>query len=84
MEYFLYSVEMPFSNVELFYRDINSKEQLILAKTNLLFPIEEDNSKEYSRIVKKIVFNCVENKEDIYKLNIIDYFLYSSIIIFNI
>ena len=76
MEYFLYSVEMPLSNVELFYRDINSKEQLILAKTNLLFPIEEENSKEYSRIVKKVIFNCVENKEDIYKLNIIDYFLF--------
>jgi hypothetical protein len=42
MDYFLYSVDMPFSGVKLNYREINSKEQLILAKSNVLLPSGEE------------------------------------------
>jgi len=76
MDYFLYSVDMPFSGVKLNYREINSKEQLILAKSNVLLPSGEEFDSEYSSILKKIVSNCVENKEDFYKLNLIDYILF--------
>jgi hypothetical protein len=67
---------MPFSGVKLNYREINSKEQLILAKSNVLLPSGEEFDSEYSSILKKIVSNCVENKEDFYKLNLIDYILF--------
>lgn len=76
MDYYLYTVELPYSEIQISYRDINSKEQLILAKSNILLPLVDENLVEYSRILKKTILNCVENKNDFLKLNLIDYILF--------
>lgn len=76
MEYFLYSVDLPFSNVKLFYRELNCKELLTLSKINLYFSSEIDGNSDYLTAVQKIVINCIENKKDFYKITIIDYFLF--------
>ena len=76
MEYFLHSVDLPFSKIKLFYREINTKEQLLLAKIAILYPFGEDNDIDYITAFEKIIINCIENKEDFYKLNIIDYILF--------
>jgi hypothetical protein len=77
MEYFLYTVELPFSKIVLRYRELNSKEQLILSKANNMLSIDDDETfLEYSLFFNKIISNCVENKDDFYKLNLIDYLLF--------
>jgi hypothetical protein len=76
MDYFLYSVELPFSKKEIYYRELKTKEQLVLCKANAIFPIEDDSCVDYSRILQNIISNCVENKEDFISLNLIDYFLF--------
>jgi hypothetical protein len=76
MEYYIYSVELPFSGIELFYRELNTKEQLVLAKTNTFLPSGEEFDSDYARILLKVVSNCVENKEEFYKLNLVDYILF--------
>jgi len=76
MEYYIYSVELPFSGVELFYRELNTKEQLILAKSNTFLPSGEEFDSDYARVLQNVISNCVENKEDFYRLNIIDYILF--------
>jgi hypothetical protein len=76
MDSYLYTVDLPFSGVQLTYRDISSKEQLLLAKANVVLPASENNYLEYSNIVKKTITKCIENKEDFNKLNIIDYVLF--------
>jgi hypothetical protein len=76
MQYFLHSVELPFSGIKLFYREINCKEQLLLAKAGILYPFGEENNIDYITAIEKIIINCVENKEDFFKLNIIDYVLF--------
>jgi hypothetical protein len=77
MDYYLYTVELPFSKVVLHYRELNSKEQLVLGKANTLLPIEDDETfLEYSSFFKKIISDCVKNKEDFLKLNLIDYVLF--------
>ena len=77
MEYFLYSVKLPFSDTQIFYRDLNSKQQLVLAKSNVLFPIYgEDGAAEYAKILNTVILECVENKEDFSNLNIIEYILF--------
>jgi hypothetical protein len=76
MDYYLYNVDMPFSGIQLSYRELNSKDQLTLARINALLPFEDENFLEYSRILNKIISNCVENKEDIKKLNFIDFILF--------
>ena len=75
---YVYSSEMPFSKKILYYREFNTKEQLILSKTNIIFPSEnEENHVEFYRILKKILENCTENKEDLKDINLIEFFLYA-------
>lgn len=76
MDHYLYNVDLPFSGIQLSYREINSKEQLMLAKANILLPSSLENDLEYSKIVKKVLINCVENKEDFLKINLLDYILF--------
>jgi hypothetical protein len=76
MEYYIYSVELPFSGIEIFYREINTKEQLILSKSNTFLPSGQEFDLDYAKLFQKIISNCVENKEDFYKLNIVDYILF--------
>jgi len=77
MEYYLYSVEMPISGLILNYRELSSKEQLVLAKANVLLPLDKDNVENYAKHLKKILSDCVENKSDFDKLNIIEYLLFA-------
>lgn len=72
----MYNVELPLSNNQLFYKELTSKQQLTLAKADIMFPIENEDSSDYSKIVKEVISNCIENKEDFYKLNVIEYLLF--------
>ena len=76
MDYYLYSVELPFSKVQLSYREINTKEQLILAKSNLYLPSDEEHDTDFAKALQRVIINCVENKEDFLKLTLIDYILF--------
>ncbi len=76
MEYYIYSVELPFSNKEIFYRELNTKEQLTLAKSNLYLPSGEEHDTDFAKALQKVIINCVENKEDFLKINLIDYILF--------
>lgn len=68
---------MPISGLVINYRELSSKEQLILSKANILLPLDKENVENYSRHLKKILENCVENKLDFNKLNIIEYLLFA-------
>jgi len=76
MEYFLHSADLPFSGIRLFYREINVKEQILLGKIAILYPFGEENNNDYITAFEKILINCVENKDDFYKINILDYILF--------
>lgn len=72
----MYSVELPFSGIEIFYRELNTKEQLILAKSNLYLPSDEEHDIDFAKAFQKVIINCVDNKEDFLKLNLVDYILF--------
>jgi hypothetical protein len=76
MNYYLYDVKLPFSGINISYRDLNSKEQISLAKIAVYFPITEEYAQDYLSAFKKIIIQCVENKEDFLKLNNLDFFLF--------
>lgn len=77
MEYYLYSVQLPFSKKVFSYRELSSKEQITLAKSNIVFPYDEDGIVDYSRIIKKIIRNCVEEKTEFQNINILDYIMFA-------
>lgn len=76
MDLFLHSVELPFSKTKIFYRELNTKEQFSLAKFSVLYPYGKENNMDFSVALKKVIENCVENKEDLFKLDIIEYILF--------
>jgi hypothetical protein len=77
MDYYFYNVDMPFSGTTLYYRQLKSIEQLNLSKADVLLTTdEESNITQYSKIVKKIIVNCIEDKTDFYKLDLIEYILF--------
>ena len=58
------------------YKFRHLKEQMLLAKIATYFPIDEEFSLDYCTSFKKIISECIENKEDFYNINILDYFLF--------
>jgi len=76
MELYLYSVEMPFSGKKIFYRELNSKDQIMLSKANTMLPPGEEFAEDYARVLREIVSGCVQNKEDFYQLNILEYIMF--------
>jgi len=76
VKYYNYSTELPFSKKNLKFREITSKEQIILAKANLSFENSKENHCEFNEFVIQIIKNCLEKPEDFDDINIIDYVLF--------
>ena len=75
MNYFLHYIELPFSKIKIFYREINTREQFLLAKFSAIYPLGQENDLYFFTALEKIINGCVENKEDLLNLDIIEYIL---------
>lgn len=76
MEYYNYNVDLPFSKIKIIFREINTQEQLLISKANLTFSNDKDSAYEYHKYVLDVILNCVKNKEDFLKIDIIEYVLF--------
>jgi len=76
VEYYNYSTDLPFSKKILRFRELNSKDQIMLAKANLSLENSKENYYEFNRFVIKIIKNCLEKPEDFDNINLIDYILF--------
>ena len=76
MNYFNYTVELPFSNKKIFFRELTTNEQLALSKANLSFGSDKTSLYDYHEFVLDIISNCVKNKKDLLDINIIEYVLF--------
>jgi hypothetical protein len=71
-----YNVDLPFTGTKLFFREINTEDQLNLAKASVSFFGSGESSYEYFQYVKNLIRECVKNKEDFDKINIVEYVLF--------
>ena len=76
MHFYLYTVQLPLSNKTLRYRELLSCEQLALSKANIMLPLQKEFLEEYAQILIEVISNCLQHKEQIYDLNIIEYILF--------
>lgn len=76
MDVYLYSLDLPFTGIKLLYRELTAKEHLQLSKAHFLIPQEDQYLSDYGRVVQDVVKECVKNKEDFYKINIVEYVLF--------
>jgi hypothetical protein len=73
---FLYRADFPFSNRILNFKELSTRNQLDIEKINLYYPQSPDFYLDYHENFTKIIKDCVENKEDFEKLDIIEYILF--------
>ena len=76
MEYYNYSVDLPYTNTKISYRELNTQEQLLLAKANISFSGDNNSLFDYNQFAFELISNCIKNKEDFYKINIIEYVMF--------
>lgn len=76
MDHYDYDVELPFSKTIINFRELNTREQLLVAKANVSFSNNKDSLYSYYKYTFDIFSNCVKQKEEFLKLNIVDYVLF--------
>lgn len=76
MQYYNYSVDLPYTNTKISYRELNTQEQLLLAKANISFSGDINSLFDYNEFAFELILNCIKNKEDFNKINIIEYVMF--------
>jgi hypothetical protein len=67
---------LPFTKTKIFFRELNTQEQLLITKANVTFSSEKENLIEYHLYILDVVLNCIKNKNDFLRINIIEYILF--------
>lgn len=76
MSFYNYSVDLPFTKNKIIFREINTQQQLFLAKANFTHSNDKESLYDYFLFVKKIISQCIENKEILEEINIVEYVLF--------
>jgi hypothetical protein len=76
MEYYNHSVDLPYTKTKLSYRELNTQEQLLLAKANISFPNDKESIYNYNEFAFEVILNCIKNKESFTEINIIEYVMF--------
>lgn len=76
MEYYNYSVDLPYTKSRIHYREINTQEQILLAKANITFSNDKNSLYDYNEFIFDVILNCIKNKDIFSKINIIEYVLF--------
>lgn len=76
MSFFNYTLDLPYTKIKIKYREINTKEQIYLAKANLSFPNTKESYIDYNNFLLSLLTNCIDNFEDFKKINIVEYVLF--------
>ena len=75
-DFFPYKVDLPFSDKTIYYRELNTQEQINIAKNNLIHSNTRDNHLDYFNTIFSILIHCVKNPLDLKDLNIVDYIFF--------
>jgi hypothetical protein len=76
VDFYNYSVDLPFTKNKIIFRELNTQEQLFLAKANFTHSNDKESMYDYFLFVKKIIENCVEDKNILNRINIVEYVLF--------
>ena len=76
MSFFNYTLDLPYTKIKIRYREINTEEQIYLAKANLSFPNTKEAYIDYNNFLLNLLSKCVDNFEDFKKINIVEYVLF--------
>jgi hypothetical protein len=76
VEHYSQKLDLPFSNISLSFRELKTKDQILLSKAIMSFSNRKEDFLNYHNFVLNIISKCVQNVNDIDKINIIEYVLF--------
>lgn len=76
MDYWNYSVDLPYTKSKIDFREINTQEQILITKASISIPNNKESLFEYHNFILSVILNCVKDKNIFYKINIIEYILF--------
>ena len=76
MQYYNYSLDLPHTKIKLHHRELDTNEQIALAKANLTIANEKESLIDYHNFILSVLENCVKNYNDIQNITIIEYVLF--------
>lgn len=75
-QYFNHSLDLPYSNLTIKYRELTTQEQILLSKINLTIPYTNDGFYEYFCFLNDILKNCVKDPSMLDNIDIIEYVMF--------
>jgi hypothetical protein len=76
VDFYIHSVDLPYSNINIKFRELTTQEQILLAKINIIYPYNKDTLLECCTFIKDTIESCVKNKDDFRNINILDYIMF--------
>lgn len=73
--YFTHSIQFPFTKTIINFKELTCYQCSNLIKINTNFPPEDDYRLDYHRLLVEIIQDSVKEKENLYKLNIIEFLM---------
>lgn len=73
--YFTHSIQFPFTKTIINFKELTCYQCSNLIKINNNFPPEADYRLDYHRLLVEIIQDSVKEKENLYKLNIIEFLM---------
>jgi hypothetical protein len=73
MQYYTHNLDLPYSKLNIKFREFSTNEQLVLSKTNLSTSYSTSGFLEYFNFLNEVMQNCIKNYNDILELDIIEF-----------
>jgi hypothetical protein len=73
--YFTHSIQFPFTKTTINFKELTCYQCFNLIKINNNFPPEADYRLDYHRLLIEIIQDSIKEKENLYKLNIIEFLM---------
>jgi hypothetical protein len=76
VDFFLHSVDMPFSGAKIIFKELNCKQLLSINKLLLNLPYQKDCLEDFSKLFLQIILKSIKNKKDFLNLNVLEYLMF--------
>jgi hypothetical protein len=75
MQYYNHNLDLPYSKLNIKFRELTTNEQLILSKTNLILDYSSSGFYEYFVFLNDVIKNCLKDYNQLLNLDIIEFVL---------
>jgi hypothetical protein len=76
MSYYIHTLQFPFTNTILSFKELTCEQSYSLIRINNNFPASSENRADYHIQLVNILKDCIKEKDSIYNLNILEFLMF--------